>query len=290
VGKIVMNSNAVENININPIESGVTVTLEHSKDSVTVTPDISEWVKEVHVNYSVIADADKQMEHWRKRELDAAMRCGENLVNIRQQYGKLGHGFKTFIATEFANEFSYETCLRYMKLFNGRSQLTPEINSLRKAYIHLGILKQDYAYPKPIIEVDDSTSTDQSNACDNSRGDGHQPDANKSERSAPRKKTTQDILSELIGSNEAFLMKMPAISATNPQEYFVLEYMVDQNGDMLGRIPGNGGSYKVISSKSYSVLRERIKPIVEWYLSRDLESVRILDNNVEGDESISISV
>ena len=88
---------------------------------VTVTPNINKCIKEVHLHYSVIVDADKKMEHWRKKELDAALACGENLVKIRQEYGKKGVGFKTFIATEFANEFSYETCLRYMKLFNGRS-------------------------------------------------------------------------------------------------------------------------------------------------------------------------
>lgn len=50
---------------------------------VTVTPNINEWVKEVHVHHSVIVDADKKKDHWRKRELDAALVCGENLLKIR---------------------------------------------------------------------------------------------------------------------------------------------------------------------------------------------------------------
>lgn len=288
MGKLVMNTNAAKNININPTESGVTVTLEHTMNSVTLTLDVIEWVKEVHHHYSVICQSDKLMEHWRKMELDAALVCGENLVKIRQQYGKQGHGFKAFVAAEFVNKFSYETALRYVKLFNGRSELTPKINSLRKAYIHLGILKQDYAYPKPSLEVDESTQPNQtapSNNNDETRtGSSKNPEPLVSPRRDP-----QDVLDKLLDSAQGFVIKMPApTSAESGKQYFI-EFMVNHNGDMLGRIPGKGNYFNHLSPEKYSMLCERIKPIVDWYMSNDPNRVKSIDNTLGGVEYFSIA-
>ena len=115
--------------------------------SVTVTPEIQPWVEQVRSHYQIISECTKQTEHWQKREFQSSLVCGEYLVKIRGTYGNSGRGFKKFIESEFANEFSYETCLRYMKLHNNRNNIPNDVVTIRKAYISLGIIKEDYLYP-----------------------------------------------------------------------------------------------------------------------------------------------
>jgi hypothetical protein len=139
-----------------------------------VSPTLKEWVNEVKTHSRLIAAYTKEMEHWQKRELESAIICGSNLVKIRMSYGDRGIGFKPFIEKEFENEFSYKTCLRYMKLSNRSSEIPSDVNNIRQAYIRIGILQEDYSYPKP-----ESNST-------NNSGTNGKPSNGASKTKAPR--------------------------------------------------------------------------------------------------------
>lgn len=241
---------------------------------VTMTPNINECIKEVHLHYSVIVDADKKMEHWRKKELDAALACGENLVKIRQEYGKKGVGFKTFIATEFANEFSYETCLRYMKLFNGRSELTADITCIRQAYLHLGILRENYDYPKPPTQ--DNSNPSNAGGADTNKTDETQQ---KSTRQRSCKKSRQEILVDLIPHGESIIVTFLDTNSNSSPKHRVMEFQVDSNGEMVARVAGEGNKFNVVTPKAYPLLCNRIKPIVEWYLTHNNIPVNQLASN-----------
>jgi len=242
--------------------------------SVIVTPNIDEWVKEVHNHYSMISEVNKQMKHWRKRELDAALVCGENLVKIRQQYGKQGHGFKSFVATEFANEFSYETCLRYMKLFNGRSELTSDITCIRQAYLHLGILRENYDYPKPPTE--DNSNSSYAGGSDTNKTDKTQQ---KSPRQRSCKKSRQEIIRDLIPHGQSIIVTFADTDNSSSPKHEVLEFQVAPNGEMLARMAGEGNKFNVMTPKTYPLLCNRIKPFVEWYLIHNCVTVNQLASN-----------
>ena len=94
---------------------------------------VQKWVAEIKNQSHLIAGFNKDIEHWKKRELAAAILCGEHLVNIRKTYGNRGDGFKSFVESEFQIDFCYKTATRYMKLFNGRERLKENVASLRQA-------------------------------------------------------------------------------------------------------------------------------------------------------------
>jgi hypothetical protein len=81
---------------------------------------------------------------------------GEHLVTIRKKCNEDKVGFKNLVETEFVNEFCYKTAIRYMFLFNKRSELPSDVCTTRKAFVSLGILKEEYQDPKDESEEDDT--------------------------------------------------------------------------------------------------------------------------------------
>lgn len=251
---------------------------------VTVTLNINECIKEVHLHYSVIVDADKKMEHWRKKELDAALACGENLVKIRQQYGKKGVGFKTFIATEFANEFSYETCLRYMKLFNGRSELTADITCIRQAYLHLGILRENYDYPKPPTQ--DNSNPSNGGGTDSNKTDETQQ---KSTRQRSCKKTKQQLLAELLPHNDSFVLTFVKPDADGNNSQIVVEFKVESGVNLLHRVVTQDKFYSPVTPNNLRTLIKRIRPIAEWYWTYHSITVNGTDDELASNETMVLA-
>ena len=109
-----------------------------------IDPKTVELIQKIKMIVKSMKLDEKQLIHWRKRKFDSALEVGENLVTIRMMFGKDKSGFRKMVETEFINEFCYKTAERYMKLFTNKKDLPPDVFSLRKAFISLGILKEEY--------------------------------------------------------------------------------------------------------------------------------------------------
>ena len=107
-------------------------------------PKTIELIQKIKMIVNSMNLDEKRLVHWRKRKFDSALVIGENLVTIRMTFGKDKSGFRKMVETEFINEFCYKTAERYMKLFTNKKNLPPDVFSLRKAFISLGILKEEY--------------------------------------------------------------------------------------------------------------------------------------------------
>ena len=109
----------------------------------TVDPKTIELIQKIKLIVNSIKIDEKQLVHWKKRKFDSALEVGENLVTIRMMFGKDKSGFRKMVETEFINEFCYKTAERYMKSFTNKKDLPPDVCSLRKAFISLGLMKEE---------------------------------------------------------------------------------------------------------------------------------------------------
>ena len=221
----------------------------------TVSLFIDQWVTKVKNHSQLITDSRKQMEHWQKRELDSAIICGEYLVKIRKTFGKQGAGFKPFIEQSFSNEFCYKTALRYMKLYNDRNNIPSEIRKLRKAYIHLGILKEDFQYPKDPSETTQEPGSDANKSEPVSSNDDKIDPA--SSKSTPESEPTP------YGNFITIEFRDP----NNPKDSYPtkFDFVVNVDGQMLHRLAGATVKPKEMTPKATDWLYNYIKPFVEWH-------------------------
>jgi hypothetical protein len=148
-------------VNVDQIDFGGTDSSETTslippqyKDMIlNVTNDMIEKIK---ITCLSITECRNNMDHWKKREFENALKVGEYLVTLRSTNPDIESRFKKFVETEFVNEFCYKTATRYMTLYSRKSEIPSDISTLRKAYISLGILKEEYQDPKDESEEDDT--------------------------------------------------------------------------------------------------------------------------------------
>lgn len=217
---------------------------------ITVKPEISECINTILTHIAMMSGYNKEAEPWQKRELESAIICGENLVKIRQSYGKVGNGFKKFIIDEFANEFSYVTALRYMKLYNGRSEITDEVTNVRQAYIKLGILKENYSYPD-----DESNSKGGSGADTNGSTNGKQ--------AKQRKQTPKGSLNDLLKHSDSIYMTRK--DDNNSSSHDIYEFNLTSDKILIVRRPVQSCKYSNANAEGIRWFLNRLKPIVDWH-------------------------
>ncbi len=239
-----------------PNRLGITV-------SDTMSPTINDWVNEAKTHSRLIAGYTKEMEHWQKRELDSAIICGSNLVKIRQSYGDRGIGFKPFIEKEFANEFSYKTCLRYMKLANRSSEIPSDVNNIRQAYIRLGILQEDYMYPKPESHTNNNSGT-------TSKSSNGEPKSN-STKSKP--KSPKRTLNDLLTYGDSIFITYQPKKQTEHTKYKICEFRLNPDGTLSGRPTVETDNYTVVQPDGVEFFIQKLTPYFEWYLRQSTANV-----------------
>jgi hypothetical protein len=137
----------VDSIVFGDNSSPVDPSLNSFEDTKVIDPemDLIQKIKSLH---GLIKTFEKNQEHWKIRKFKSVVEIGEHLVTIRKKCNEDKVGFKKLVETEFVNEFCYKTAIRYMFLFNKRSELPSDVCTTRKAFVSLGILKEEYQYPK----------------------------------------------------------------------------------------------------------------------------------------------
>ena len=229
----------------------------------TVSLNINQWVNEVRTHSQLIAGYTKEMEHWQKRELESAIICGTNLAKIRQSYGDRGIGFKPFIEKEFANEFSYKTCLRYMKLANRSSEIPSDVTNIRQAYIRLGILQEDYSYPKP-----------ESNRSNNSGTNGNTSNgASKEKSNRSKTKSPKRTLNDLLPSGDSIFMTHKYDKKTEDDSHEIYEFKLNPDGTLWGRPVVKTDKCRLVQPAGVEFFIKRLMPYVEWYLRQTSTNV-----------------
>lgn len=229
----------------------------------TVSPTLKEWVNEVKTHSRLIAAYTKEMEHWQKRELESAIICGTNLVKIRMSYGDRGIGFKPFIEKEFANEFSYKTCLRYMKLANRRSDIPSDTSNIRQAYIRLGILQVDYSYPKPESNTNHQSANNDTPT--NPPSQGNLTD------SQPR--SSKRTLNDLLPLSDSIYMTHTLDNKTDDGSHQIFEFRIDPDGTLSGRPVVITSQYSTVKPAGTKMFIKKLKPYIEWYLQQTCTNV-----------------
>jgi hypothetical protein len=236
-----------------------------------VSLNIDGWVKEVRNQCQLIAGCNKEMEHWKKRELTAAIVCGENLVNIRKTYGARGDGFKAFLETEFKMEFCYKTAARYMKLYHGKNELKVTVTCLQQAYKALGIVKEEYAYPKEEVNANPVNNSNPS----------------------PSGKTTQTKTQKSSpNQNRVVIKTMPKVDSIlipkyheETKELLLLELNLDSNGKVVGRELGRGDVYTPLNDNGVRRLRE----CLERFIGKGSSGLPSNDYRFNADDDSGIS-
>ncbi len=119
-----------------------TTTLSQPEE--VVLPSTTILIQKIKTTHNSLVDCQKEVLHWQVREFESALKIGEDLVMIRKTDKQVNSRFKKFVEKEFSNEFSYKTADRYTKLFTRKKEIPSDVCTLRRAYISLGILKEEY--------------------------------------------------------------------------------------------------------------------------------------------------
>jgi hypothetical protein len=211
-------------------------------------PKTIELIQKIKMIVNSMNLDEKKLVHWRKRKFDSALVIGENLVTIRMTFGKDKSGFRKMVETEFINEFCYKTAERYMKLFTNKKDLPPDVCSLRKAFISLGLMKEeDLDIEKkpedvpvtnpPVIPSTPTTSIPKV----------------KDSVSVKKKKLYDHPNSILLGHYRL----------NSPNGLFQLE--VNPDGRLLGVNVEDDSRMGGTKPEFEDIVFERLKPFVEWY-------------------------
>ncbi len=231
-----------------------------------VSMRIKKWVAEIKNQSHLIAGINKDIEHWRKRELAAAILCGEHLVNIRKTYGNRGDGFKSFVESEFQMDFCYKTATRYMKLYNSKDRLKENIASLRQAYIALGIVKEDDANP-------DKTDDDR------------HASAQKQSKSGKGKKSSKRSRVEIDNDPKPDSILIPNYN-DSCEMTGLLEFNFDSDGDMVGRHVGQSAQFKKLHKKGLDAIYKHLE---RYVAKRGVSTKRLLGSSPECEIVVSLS-
>jgi hypothetical protein len=226
----------------------VVVPTSDQSEPKTVDPKTIELIQKIKMIVNSMNLDEKKLVHWRKRKFDSALVIGENLVTIRMTFGKDKSGFRKMVETEFINEFCYKTAERYMKLFTNKKDLSPDVCSLRKAFISLGLMKEeDLDIEKkpedvpvtnpPVIPSTPTTSIPKV----------------KDSVSVKKKKLYDHPNSILIGR----------FRLGSDTKLYQIE--VNPDGRLLGVNVEDDSRMGPANSEFEDIVFERLKPFVEWY-------------------------
>jgi hypothetical protein len=236
-----------------------------------VSLNIKGWVDKIRNQSQLIAGCNKEMEPWKKRELTAAIICGENLVNIRKTYSTRGDGFKAFVETEFKMEFCYKTAVRFMKLFHGKDELKDTVTTLQQAYKVLGIVKEQYAYPK---EESNADNQDNSNPSPSGKDTKTKPSKGSPNQKRVVIKTMPEVDSILIPRYHE-----------ETKELQLLEFNLDSNGKVVGRELGKSDVY--VQLPDYGL--RRLQEYIERFIGRRSSGLLSSDDRFNADDDSDIS-
>ena len=226
----------------------VVVPPSEQNDTKTMDPKTIELIQKIKMIVNSMNLDEKKLVHWRKRKFDSALVIGENLVTIRMTFGKDKSGFRKMVETEFINEFCYKTAERYMKLFTNKKDLPPDVCSLRKAFISLGLMKEEDLdiekkpedVPVTNPPVIPSTPT----------------------TSIPKVKDSVSVKKKKLYDhpNSIFIGRFRFGSDTK-----LYQIEVNPDGRLLGVNVEDDSRMGPANSEFEDIVFERLKPFVEWY-------------------------
>ena len=226
----------------------VVVPTSDQSEPKTVDPKTIELIQKIKMIVNSMNLDEKKLVHWRKRKFDSALVIGENLVTIRMTFGKDKSGFRKMVETEFINEFCYKTAERYMKLFTNKKDLPPDVCSLRKAFISLGLMKEEDLdiekkpedVPVTNPPVIPSTPT----------------------TSIPKVKDSVSVKKKKLYDhpNSIFIGRFRFGSDTK-----LYQIEVNPDGRLLGVNVEDDSRMGPAKSEFEDIVFERLKPFVEWY-------------------------
>jgi hypothetical protein len=246
----------VDSIVFGDNSSPVDPSLNSFEDTKVIDPemDLIQKIKSLH---GLIKTFEKNQEHWKIRKFKSVVEIGEHLVTIRKKCNEDKVGFKKLVETEFVNEFCYKTAIRYMFLFNKRSELPSDVCTTRKAFVSLGILKEEYQYPKE--ETDNTPNPVEPNSTP-------QPKPKKSQL-----RKSQSVSRTNLFKNPGSLMLTPSV----PGHSIKLYQIMVENGKLRGM--DVEGSSEIGSAKSVfeDIVFNHLKPFVEWYNQKDQRNKEI---------------
>jgi len=246
----------VDSIVFGDNSSPVDPSLNSFEDTKVIDPemDLIQKIKSLH---GLIKTFEKNQEHWKIRKFKSVVEIGKHLVTIRKKCNEDKVGFKKLVETEFVNEFCYKTAIRYMFLFNKRSELPSDVCTTRKAFVSLGILKEEYLYPDN--ETDNTQNPVESNSTP-------QPKPKKS-----RIRKSQSVSRTNLFKNPGSLMLTPSV----PGHSIKLYQIMVENGKLRGM--DVEGSSEIGSAKSVfeDIVFNHLKPFVEWYNQKDQRNKEI---------------
>lgn len=222
-------------------------------------PKTIELIQKIKMIVNLMKIDEKELVHWRKRKFESALKIGENLVTIRMMFGKDKSGFRKLVETEFSTEFCYKTAERYMKLFTNKKDLPPDVCSLRKAFISLGILKEEY---QDIEKNPDDGSVTTPPVIPST------PTNSTPTTSIPKVKEFISVKKKKLYDhpNSIFIGRFRLGSDTK-----LYQVEMNPNGKMYG-MNVEGGSWMGSAEPWFEdVVFERLKPFVEWYNIKNKE-------------------
>jgi hypothetical protein len=237
----------VDSITFGNNSSPVDPSLNSFEDTKVIDPemDLIQKIKSLH---GLIKTFEKNQEHWKIRKFKSVVEIGEHLVTIRKKCNEDKVGFKNLVETEFVNEFCYKTAIRYMFLFNKRSELPSDVCTTRKAFVSLGILKEEYQYPKE--ETDNTQNPVEPNSTP-------QPKPKKSQL-----RKSQSVSRTNLFKNPGSLM---FTSSVNGHRDRLFQIVVDSNGKLRGMDVEDPSQQKLDHSDFQETVFNHLKPFVEWY-------------------------
>jgi hypothetical protein len=237
----------VDSIVFGDNSSPVDPSLNSFEDTKVIDPemDLIQKIKSLH---GLIKTFEKNQEHWKIRKFKSVVEIGEHLVTIRKKCNEDKVGFKNLVETEFVNEFCYKTAIRYMFLFNKRSELPSDVCTTRKAFVSLGILKEEYQYPKE--ETDNTQNPVEPNSTP-------QPKPKKSQL-----RKSQSVSRTNLFKNPGSLM---FTSSVNGHRDRLFQIVVDSNGKLRGMDVEDPSQQKLDHSDFQETVFNHLKPFVEWY-------------------------
>jgi len=247
----------VDSITFGNNSSPVDTSLNSFEDTKVIDPemDLIQKIKSLH---GLIKTFEKNQEHWKIRKFKSVVEIGEHLVTIRKKCNEDKVGFKKLVETEFVNEFCYKTAIRYMFLFNKRSELPSDVCTTRKAFVSLGILKEEYQYPKE--ETDNTQNPVEPNSTP-------QPKPKKSQL-----RKSQSVSRTNLFKNPGSLM---FTSSVNGHRDRLFQIVVDSNGKLRGMDVEDPSQRSSNLSDFEETVFNHLKPFVEWYNQKDQRNKEI---------------
>ena len=217
-----------------------------------------ELIERIKANCGPIKECDEKVKHWKQRAFESALKVGEDLVTLRKKCDEDQVGFKKLVETEFSTEFCYKTAIRYMKLYNKRSKLPSDVCTIRKAFVSLGILKEEYLYP------DNETDNTQNPVEPNSTP---QPKPKKSQL-----RKSQSVSRTNLFKNPGSLM---FTSSVNGHRDRLFQIVVESNGKLRGMDVEDPSQRSSNLSDFEETVFNHLKPFVEWYNQKDQRNKEI---------------